>query len=87
MTDPGLPPHKRGFDLTFNLGHAIIIATGIVGLIGSHYLSDYRLAALERQSASIQFKIDGFAGLLIDNAVTAQRVKEMERRLELVERK
>jgi len=86
MSDPG-PNPKRGFDLTFNLGHVIIIASTAVGIVGSHYVADYRLAALERQNAAIEAKLDRFTLLIIDAAVTAQRLKEVERRLDLAEKR
>jgi len=81
------PPGKRGFDLTVNLGHVIIIASTIVGIVGSHYVSDYRLAALERQVGTIETKLDRFTALVIEAAVTAQRLKEVERRLDLAEKR
>ena len=86
MSDPG-PPGKRGFDLTVNLGHVIIIVSTCAGIAGSHYVSDYRLAALERQVGAIETKLDRFTALVIDAAVTAQRLKELERRLDLAEKR
>jgi hypothetical protein len=73
-------PDRPRFELTFNLGHAIIIATALAGFVGSHYLTDYRLTAVER-------KLDSLSGLLIEAAVTAERVKGLERRIEFVERR
>jgi hypothetical protein len=80
MTETTVTPPKRGFDLTLNLGHVIILATACVGFVGSHYLTDWRLSTLEK-------KLDSFSGLLIDGAVTAQRLRELERRIEFVERR
>ncbi len=86
MSDAG-PPGRRSFDLTVNLGHVIIIVSTVVGIVGSHYVSDYRLAALERQAGTIEAKLDRFTALIIDAAVTAQRLKELERRLDLAEKR
>lgn len=87
MSEQGPAPVKRGFDLTFNLGHVIILVGACVGFVGSHYLTDYRLAALERQNSTVQAKLDGFATLLINAAVTDQRMKDLERRLDIAERR
>jgi len=84
---PEKPPVKRGFDLTINLGHLVIIASTVVGIVGSHYVADYRLAALERQVTTIEAKLDRFTVLIIESAVTAQRVKELERRVDLIEKR
>ena len=71
---------KPRFDLTFNLGHVIIIVTALGGFIGSHYLNGYRMTEMEH-------KLDRLSGLLIDAAVTTERIKGLERRLEFVERR
>lgn len=78
MSDNGQP--RPRFDLTLNLGHVIILLTALVGFVGSHYLTDWRLGTLEK-------KLDGFSGLLIDAAVHAQRMRDLERRIEWVERR
>jgi uncharacterized membrane protein YeaQ/YmgE (transglycosylase-associated protein family) len=67
-------------DMTVNLGHIIIIVGALAGFVGSHYLTDFRMGVIEK-------KLDGFSGLLIDAAVTAQRIRELERRIEFVERR
>lgn len=71
---------KPRFDLTLNLGHVIILATALVGFVASHYLIDYRLGTLEK-------KLDNLSPLLIDAAVHAQRMRDLERRIEWVERR
>lgn len=79
-------PLRRNFDLTVNLGHVIIIVTGVAAFVGSYYVSEHRQSSLERQVTTIEAKLDRFTTVLIDAAVTAQKIREIERRLDLAER-
>jgi hypothetical protein len=83
VSDPTtLPtPPRRGPDLTINLGHILIIGFTACGLIGSHYVNDYRLTALERQGARIEAKLDGFNATVIEAAILKSKVEQLERRM------
>jgi hypothetical protein len=84
-----LPPahRRRGFDLTVNLGHVIIIAITVAGVVGTYYVNNWRLDALEQRAARIEAKLDGFANTVIQSAVTAQRLQDYDQRLAAVERR
>ena len=85
MSEQGPAPVKRGFDLTVNLGHVIIIVGIATGMVGSYYVTGFRLDEATRKIEKIDAKIDGFSKLLIDAAVAEQRMKDIERRLAIAE--
>jgi hypothetical protein len=87
VSEHGVRPTKFGLDLTFNLGHVIIIVGSLVGFVASNYLSDYKLNALQAEVATMRAKLDGFTILLTSAAVAEYRFKELERRVEFVERR
>lgn len=74
------------FDLTINLGHVVILCAALFGFVGSLYVGAYRQTAIEEKVTSIERKLDAFSALLISAAVTEQKMKELERRLDLAER-
>lgn len=79
-------PPKR-FDMTFNFGHVLILLTVVSGLVGSYYVSGFRLDTLERKADRIDAKLDGFTATLIEAAVAKQRLQDIERRLDVAERR
>jgi len=73
------PQSRPRFDSTINLGHLITLGVVIAAAIGNHWLSDYRLAALERQMARL-------SEVVIAQAVTAERLNGLALRIERLER-
>ena len=68
------------FDPTINLGHLISLAGVILVVSGSLYLTDYRLSALEKN-------VEKLSTVVIESARTDERLKDLARRLELLERR
>jgi hypothetical protein len=87
MTESETTPPRRGLDLTFNIGHLLVIVTVIAGLVGSHYVSGYRLDLLEKKFDRVEAKLDGFAPLITSAALAEHRLGELERRLAQMERR
>lgn len=68
------------FDPTINLGHLISLCGVVLVVTGSLYLTDYRLNALEKN-------VEKLSTVVIESARTDERLKDLARRLELVERR
>ena len=71
---------KPRFDPTINLGHIISLGGVIVVVAGGLYLTDYRLNALEKN-------VEKLSTVVIQAARTDERLKDHDRRLDMLERK
>jgi hypothetical protein len=68
------------FDPTINLGHLISLGGVTIVVIGSLYLTDYRLSAVEKN-------VEKLSTVIIETARTDERVKDYGRRLDALERR
>lgn len=70
-------PRPR-FDATLNWGHVVLAVTFIVTASSQWYLTDYRLR-------SVEDSIKSLAGITVQQALTAERLNQHDRRLDRLE--
>lgn len=75
-------PRPR-FEATLNWGHMAIVLTFIVTAAGQWYLTDYRLRSVEEQ---LKTGLANLGTLVVTSARQDERLLEMSRRLERLER-
>ena len=68
------------FDPTINLGHLISLTGVTIVVAGSLYLTDYRLNGLEKN-------VEKLSVIVIESARSDERMKDVLRRVEVLERK
>lgn len=78
-------PARRGFDFTISVTHIITFVVIFCGVVGFAYRGEQQLSALDQRTARIENKIDKFTDTIIDAAVLKERLKDLERRLDIAE--
>jgi hypothetical protein len=68
------------FDPTINLGHLLSLAGVTIAVAGGWYVADWRLSALERQ-------MERLSAVVTESARNDERLKEVKRRLDSLERR
>ncbi len=68
------------FDPTITLGNLISLGGAGIAVVGSIYVTDYRLNALEKN-------VDKLSTVVIEAARSDERIKDMGRRLDNLERR
>ena len=68
------------FGPTINLGHLISLTGVTIVVAGSLYLTDYRLNGLEKN-------VEKLSVIVIESARSDERMKDVLRRVEVLERK